>query len=91
MVKKELTNREIIRYPLMGEKATLMREDENKLTFVVHDQANKKQITEAAEQLYEVDVVKTNVMWTMEGVKKAHIRLTDEDDAEEIASQFGIL
>ena len=81
----------ILLYPLMGEKATAKRELENKLTFVVSRDSTKKQIKEAVEQLYSIKVLAVNVMNTQEGVKKAHVKLSEKDSAEEIASHFGVV
>ncbi|MFH1721376.1 MAG: 50S ribosomal protein L23 [Candidatus Altiarchaeota archaeon] len=78
-------------YPLMGEKATTLRERENKLTFIVERKANRSQIKEAVETLYSVKVVSINTMITTEGKKKAHVRLSEKDSAEEVASNFGVL
>ena len=81
----------VLQYPLMGEKATILREAENKLTFIVDNDATKKDIKEAIEGLYDVKVIKVNVMITADGRKKAHIKLDPKYDAEEIASHFGVL
>lgn len=81
----------VLLYPLMGEKATMKRELENKLTFVVSKKSNKKQVKEAVEQLYSVEVVSVRVMNTPEGVKKAQIRLSEKHSAEDIASHFGVV
>jgi len=82
---------EVLSYPLMGEKATMMREAGNKLTFIVADKATKAQIRGACEQLYSVKVTGVTVMRTPEGKKKAHIKLSPEHSANEIASHFGVL
>ncbi|ODS39663.1 MAG: 50S ribosomal protein L23 [Candidatus Altiarchaeales archaeon WOR_SM1_86-2] len=81
----------ILLYPLMGEKATMLREAENKLTFVVDKNADKEDIKRAVEELYAVKVKKVNTMITIKGKKRAHIKLADEYNAEEVASQFGVL
>ncbi len=81
----------ILIYPLVGEKATTMRELENRLTFIVNKTASKKQVKDAIEKLYNVEVKSVNTMITTTGHKKAHIRLTDKYSAEEIASHFGVL
>jgi len=78
-------------YPLMGEKATAKRELENKLTFVVAKESTKKQVKEAVEKLYSAKVESVHVMNTPEGVKKAHVKLSAKDSAEEIASHFGVV
>jgi len=81
----------ILSYPLMGEKATALREMENKLTFIVDSKATKKDIAEAIKSLYEVEVVSVNVMKTTEGKKKAYIKLSEKHSADEIASHFGVI
>lgn len=82
---------QILLYPLMGEKATILRERENKLTFIVHQKATKKNIQRAVGELYNVKVLQVNTMLTPEGEKKAIIKLPEEVSAEEIASKFGVL
>ena len=82
---------EIIMYPLMGEKATGLREAENKLSFIVNDHATKNDVKEAIEKLYNVTVTKVNIMVTQDGLKKAHIKLDEKHSADEIASHFGVL
>lgn len=81
----------IIMYPLMGEKATILREKENKLSFIVADGATKKDVAEAVEALYSVKVTSINIIVTTKGKKKAHVRLDPKFSAEEIATQFGVL
>lgn len=81
----------IILYPLMGEKATMLREKENKLTFIVGKKSTKKEIKAAVEKLYDIHVEAVNTMNTLDGKKKAHIKISDKHSAEEIASKFGIL
>ncbi len=81
----------IVLYPLMGEKATMLREKENKLSFVVAKDAGKKDIKEAIESLYNVKIVKLDSMTTTTGEKKVHVRLDPKYSAEEVASHFGVL
>ncbi|VVB51909.1 50S ribosomal protein L23 [uncultured archaeon] len=81
----------VILYPLMGEKATLLREKSNVLTFIVDKKATKKDVKEAVETLYKITIQEINVMVTSEGLKKAHVRLSPKDSAEEVASHFGII
>jgi len=81
----------VLLYPLMGEKATILREKENKLTFIVNKDATRDDVKKAVESLYNVKVLKTNMMITTKGKKKAHVRLDPKYSAEEIASHFGVL
>ncbi len=75
----------------MGEKATILREKENKLTFIVNKDATRDDVKKAVESLYNVKVLKTNIMITTKGRKKAHVKLDPKYSAEEIASHFGVL
>ncbi len=52
---------EIVRRPLITEKATLIKE-QNRYAFEVAKAADKRQIKEAVEAAFKVNVVKVNVM-----------------------------
>jgi large subunit ribosomal protein L23 len=52
---------EIVRRPLITEKATLIKE-QNRYAFEVVKAADKRQIKEAVEAAFKVSVVKVNVM-----------------------------
>ncbi|MFH1403918.1 MAG: 50S ribosomal protein L23 [Candidatus Altiarchaeota archaeon] len=82
---------EIILYPLMGEKATTLREKANTLTFIVNKKSGKKEVKNAVEEMLNVKVVSVNVMHTTDGKKKAHVKIDSSQSAEEIASQLGVL
>jgi large subunit ribosomal protein L23 len=82
---------DILLYPLMGEKATTLREKENVLTFITAKKATKAEIKKACEQMFKVKVVDVRVMHTTEGTKKAHIKLDKKHSADEIASHLGVL
>jgi large subunit ribosomal protein L23 len=53
---------EIIKGPVVSEKATLLNQKLKKLVLKVHPQANKMQIKEAIQRLFEVKVDKVNTM-----------------------------
>lgn len=48
--------RNVIKKPLITEKSSIMKEKENKYTFVVDKEANKYQIKQAVENLFNVKV-----------------------------------
>ena len=48
--------RKVIKRPLITEKATILREKENKYLFMVDKNANKHRIKEAVEALFKVHV-----------------------------------
>jgi len=60
----ELHIYDIIRRPVITEKSTLIAELENKYVFEVAGKANKIQIKEAFEEIFDLDgqVVKVNTM-----------------------------
>lgn len=53
---------EILKHPLITEKATLLKERGNAVLFAVNPRANKKQIREAVELLFKVNVVDVKTM-----------------------------
>ena len=53
----------IIRYPLITEKSTILREDKNKYTFRVDKRANKIEIKRALEVIFpDVEVLAVNTL-----------------------------
>jgi large subunit ribosomal protein L23 len=57
---------QVIKKPLVTEKANILKEKDNKVAFVVDQAANKAEIKEAVERLLKVKVLKVNVC-TMQG------------------------
>lgn len=58
----ELHPYEIIRRPVITEKSNEMQEDLGKYVFEVHPKANKIQIKQVIEDIFDVDVVKVNTI-----------------------------
>jgi large subunit ribosomal protein L23 len=81
----------VIKYPLMTERSVNMIENENKLVFIAHRKANKKDIVTAVQELYEVEIESINTLITRKGEKKAFIKLKEGYDASDIAIRLGIL
>ncbi|HDJ96453.1 MAG TPA: 50S ribosomal protein L23 [Candidatus Aenigmarchaeota archaeon] len=81
----------ILLYPHITEKSTSVIEKENKLVFIVDRRANKKQIKEAVEKAFNVKVDKVNTMITMDGKKKAFVKLKPEYKAVDIAVRLGMI
>lgn len=54
--------RDIIKRPVITEKSSDLIEGENKYTFVVDKKANKIEIKEAVEKLFNVTVVNVNTL-----------------------------
>lgn len=80
----------IIQYPWVTEKAMNEMDFENKLQFIVHIDATKGEIRDAIQDQYDVDITNVNTMVTMNGDKKATVSLSDDDDAQEVASRIGV-
>ncbi len=77
--------------PLHTEKALLLIEKHNTLTFIVSRDSTKHDIKYAVEKLFNVKVVKVNTLITPKGEKKAYVKLSKEYKASDIASRLGIL
>ena len=60
---------EVLRRPLITEKATLLKEG-NKYAFEVAKEATKPQIKEAVEKAFKVKVVKVNIITVSEKTKR---------------------
>ncbi|MHA1344895.1 MAG: 50S ribosomal protein L23 [Candidatus Heimdallarchaeaceae archaeon] len=80
----------IIIKPLISEKDFELIEKENKLVIQVALNATKHQIKESMEKLYEVKVLTVNTLITPKGTKKAYVKLSEFDDAADIASRMGL-
>ena len=79
-----------VHHPLITEKAMNDMDFENKLQFIVDLDATKPQIRDAIGERYDVEVTKVNTQITMNGTKKATVRLSEDDDAQEVASRIGV-
>lgn len=87
---------QIIRRPLVTEKSTILREEENVLAFEVAGSANKIQVKQAVEELFKVKVEEVR-LFNVRGKKKrmgrfvgkrrdwrkAYVRLKDGEKAPE--------
>ena len=80
----------VIDYPLVTEKAMNAMDFDNKLQFIVHVDATKADVREAVQDRFGVDVVDVNTMITMKGTKKAVVTLSEDDDAQDVASRIGV-
>ena len=58
---KKINHIDSIRNPIITEKATILSE-QNKTVFKVHNKANKKNIKKNIEKLFNVNVIKVNII-----------------------------
>lgn len=83
--------KDILQYPILSEKTIRILEKENKVVFIVHRNANKTQIKQAFEKLFNVKVEKVNTLILPDGRKKAYIKLKKDYKASDILSKLGLL
>jgi len=76
--------------PIVSENTFNLIDTQNKIVFLVNRTANKLQIKESIEKLYNVKVHKINTLITPKGKKKAYIKLKPEFSASELAIKLGI-
>jgi large subunit ribosomal protein L23Ae len=79
----------IVKQPLATERAMKLIDDNNTITFIVDPRANKKEIKEAAQKLYNIQVDKVNTLIRPDGQKKAFLKLTADFDALDVANKIG--
>jgi len=79
-----------IKHPLVTEKAMNEMDFENKLQFVVDVDATKPTVADAVAERYDVTVESVNTQLTPQGEKKATVRLSEDDEAQEVASRIGV-
>ncbi|MFQ3274919.1 MAG: large subunit ribosomal protein L23 [Candidatus Nanohaloarchaea archaeon] len=82
---------DVIENPHMTEKAMDQVDRENKLVLIVDLEADKNQIEDAVETLFDVTVKKVNTNITPQAKKKAFVSLSDSDDAMDIATKMGMM
>lgn len=58
----ELHIYDVLRRPVVSEKTAILTDEKNQYVFEVADNANKIQIKEAVEVIFEVEVTKVNTM-----------------------------
>ncbi|WP_227374400.1 50S ribosomal protein L23 [Haladaptatus halobius] len=80
----------VIEYPWVTEKAMNDMDFDNKLQFIVSLDATKSEIRDEIEERYEVTIESINTQVTMNGNKKAIVALSDDDDAQDVASRIGV-
>jgi large subunit ribosomal protein L23 len=80
----------LIHHPLVTEKAMNEMDFENKLQFIVDVDAAKPEIAAEVSERYDVTVESVNTQVTPQGEKKATVRLSEDDEAQEVASRIGV-
>ena len=65
-----MAKKDILIKPVISEKANMLSEEKNRYTFVVNKRANKLEIKDAVEQMYNVAVENVNTV-VMPGKSKS--------------------
>ena len=79
-----------IKHPHVTEKSVDKMDFENKMVFICYPEARKEDIVEEVEERFDVTVVDITSMVRAQGDKKAEVQLSDDHDAQEIASRIGV-
>ncbi|RLG19090.1 50S ribosomal protein L23 [Candidatus Micrarchaeota archaeon] len=80
----------VLLYPITTEKAVGMIERENKIIFIVERDSTKQEIKKAVEEEFEVQVESINTLITLDGRKKAFVKLKPGFSADEVAAKLKI-
>jgi len=78
-------------HPIVSEKAMVLLENVNQLSFICEKETRKEDIKAELEKTFGKKIVAVNTMMTCKGTKKAIITFEEDNAAEEILSQLGIV
>lgn len=81
----------VVKHPHLSEKSIGLVERENKLVFVVEENATKKEVEWAVEDLFDVNVTDVNTLIDMKGRKRAFVSLSEDDNALDVATKLGMM
>lgn len=81
----------VIKRPVQSEKALMLVDKQNTLTFIVDIKASKHDVKRAVELLFNVEVEGVRTLVTPRGEKKAYVKLKPEYKASELASKLGLM
>lgn len=76
--------------PVVTEKAVMMIESQNILTFKVEKRKSKEEIKKEVEQLFDVKVEKVRVL-TRGNYKYVYVKLKENFPAIDLATKLGIM
>ncbi len=89
--KIEGEDRVILIAPLATEKCIRQIEADNVLCFVVARKANKQDVKKAVEEEFKVKVVRVNIQNSVDGRKKAFVRLAPSHLAADVSADLGFI
>ena len=80
----------VVKYGIVTEKASLLIDKENSLQFAVDIRATKKEIKRDIEDTFEVKVRSIRTLITPDGEKRAIVTLEEGYSAEEVLTRLGV-
>ncbi|MEF8907203.1 MAG: 50S ribosomal protein L23 [Haloarculaceae archaeon] len=80
----------VVKYPHVTEKGVDKMDFQNKMQFIVDLDATKEEVAAAVEERFDVTVEGVTTQVTPDAEKKAEVQLSEDDDAQEIASRIGV-
>ncbi|MFH1779986.1 MAG: 50S ribosomal protein L23 [Candidatus Micrarchaeota archaeon] len=80
-----------ILYVVTSEKAVRGIERENKITFIVRNDATKQEIKNEIEKEYEQKASKVTTLTTADGKKKAMVSFAKENAAANLAAKLKVI
>lgn len=82
---------DILQYPISTEKAVREMEANNCLIFIVTAKATKQDVKKATEKAFNVKVIGVRTVNTMNGLKKAYIKLHKDTPAADVTTKLGMV
>ncbi|XP_057989520.1 60S ribosomal protein L23A-like [Hevea brasiliensis] len=89
--RNKLDHYQILKYPLTAESAMKKIEDNNTLVFIADIRADKKKIKDLVKKMNDIQTKKVDTLIRADGTKNAHVRLTPDYDALDVANKIGII
>ncbi len=80
-----------LKVPLSTEKDIRLMEKENKIVFLVDNNATKSEVKREVEERFKVKVVRVNTLFDTKGRKKAYVKLSDDTPAIDVATELGLI
>lgn len=77
--------------PVSSEKYVRLMESENKICFEVDSSMKKSDIKKEVEQNFNVKVDNIKIYISQKGVKRAIVKLSDNDAAFDVATKLGLV
>ena len=81
----------VIQYPLVGESASKLMEDQNTLVFIVNLKSTKTDIKRTFKERFGSEIRRVNTLIRPDGKKKAFVTLKGDQAAVELGSKIGII